>query len=194
MLVLNGCEIETRDGFLNATQMCAAGGKDFGQWFAASKIPVDMAVIEGTDCDALEDQRDEDEDSWIHPVLAVQLAEWIRPGFAMEVARWIYDERGTPAKAPAASDGVVDQSATHDVSDWSDPVVEVEFFTKYDEDITDKKRPSITTTGWISGGTNITTCHGITTGGTSTVFMGGNTLTVSGATITNGTTGCWISR
>ena len=112
-LELNGFMISARekDGFINATQMCKAGGKKFNHWkclestkelievlktemgipvsgkekhFAKAGIPA-LALIEskkgGNDRKNM--------GSWIHPDLAVQLAQWISPLFAIQVSRWV---------------------------------------------------------------------------------------------------------
>jgi hypothetical protein len=33
--------------------------------------------------------KNEERGSWIHPDLAVQLAQWISPSFAIQVSRWV---------------------------------------------------------------------------------------------------------
>jgi predicted GIY-YIG superfamily endonuclease len=95
-LILKGVTIQSResDGFINATQMCKAGGKLFKDWSRLSStndlmnelssnggiIPLDLIDVS---------VGGNHSGSWIHPDLAVQLAQWISPSFAIQVSRWI---------------------------------------------------------------------------------------------------------
>lgn len=97
-LELNGIAVVTReDGFVNATQLCKAGGKLFGDW---KRLDSTTALMEELASDtqipisALMDITKGGNDkkaqgSWIHPDLAVQLAQWISPVFAIKVSRYI---------------------------------------------------------------------------------------------------------
>ncbi len=99
-LRLNGVMIESRssDKFINATQMCKAGGKKFNDWY---KINTTKELIKTLNDDLnvnakifalkLIDKKvgGSHSGSWIHPDLAVQLAQWISPSFAIQVSRWI---------------------------------------------------------------------------------------------------------
>ncbi len=96
-LVLNGVNIISRDsdGFINATELCKAGNKKFNHWYELQTtkkiiteledeilntgIPVFKSVIS---------EKGKNGGSWIHPDLAVQLAQWISPQFAIKVSRW----------------------------------------------------------------------------------------------------------
>lgn len=98
-LVLNDIAIEARssDGYINATQLCKAGGKLFGHWFTLQTtkdlidalssdihIPISQLVV------VLKGNSSKfSQGSWIHPDLSVQLAQWISPQFAIRVSRWV---------------------------------------------------------------------------------------------------------
>jgi hypothetical protein len=103
-ITLNKIVIESRpsDNFINATQLCKLGGKSFHNWFrldATKKliraleddlslhirtpITIDI-VVEGSS-----------RGSWIHPDLAVQLAQWISPFLSIQVSRWIRELMNT---------------------------------------------------------------------------------------------------
>jgi hypothetical protein len=97
---LNGISVLSReDGFINATQLCKAGGKRFTNWYQLDgtkdlikelerhlsenaetviTVPKFIDIIKGKNAS-----------SWIHPDLAIQLAQWISPKFALQVSRWI---------------------------------------------------------------------------------------------------------
>jgi KilA-N domain len=86
-------EIRSEDGYVNATQMCKAGNKEFKHWvtlkstlelFTSAKENVDNPTLK-----LIESKQGRNGGSWIHPDLAVQLAQWISPSFAIQVSRWI---------------------------------------------------------------------------------------------------------
>lgn len=96
---LNNVTITSRhpDHYVNATELCQAGGKKFNHWVSLEStkdliralesdtgIPVSLLV---------ESKRGQtskfNQGSWIHPDLAIQLAQWISPSFALQVSRWI---------------------------------------------------------------------------------------------------------
>ena len=94
-LNLNGITVLAReeDGFVNATQLCKAGGKKFNDWkrLGSTSALVDVLKSE-TGIPAiklLEVNAGRHGGSWIHPDLAVQLAQWISPVFALQVSRWV---------------------------------------------------------------------------------------------------------
>ncbi len=113
-LRLNGVVIESRssDKFINATQMCKAGKKQFRDWYRLDSTKelikmLEQTLIVGYRTIKNINQNGERDDnlivsklvetkkgrynsgSWIHPDLAVQLAQWISPSFAIQVSRWI---------------------------------------------------------------------------------------------------------
>jgi hypothetical protein len=99
-LNLNGISIQSRnsDNYINATQICKAGGKKFNDWhrlentkvlietiYNMEKLKTGIPVLNIIDvkvggCKS---------GTWIHPDLAVQLAQWVSPHFAIQVSRWI---------------------------------------------------------------------------------------------------------
>lgn len=86
------------DGYINATAMCKAAGKewsnynqnastaDFLQALAGSLgIPRDQVVqpiLAGPN---------EARGTWVHPQVAIHLAQWLSPEFAVKVSEWVYD-------------------------------------------------------------------------------------------------------
>ena len=93
---LNGIMVLSRleDGYINATQLCKAGKKRFNHWNTLeSTKELIHALNVNTGIPALElidvKRGGNHSGSWIHPDLAVQLAQWISPVFALQVSRWI---------------------------------------------------------------------------------------------------------
>ena len=96
---LNGIMVLSRqeDGYINATQLCKAGKKLFADWKRLESTKELIHVLKadmGNPIMELIDVKKGGNDkrnqgSWIHPDLAVQLAQWISPVFALQVSRWI---------------------------------------------------------------------------------------------------------
>lgn len=106
----NGSVIDQRaaDGYINATAMCKAAGKQWGHYWEKESAqafidelsadigqPISIlvqsvkgGVIQGT---------------WIHPQVAIHLAQWLSPKFAVQVSKWVYDWlSGKGALTPSA--------------------------------------------------------------------------------------------
>jgi hypothetical protein len=99
-LALNNIVIESRksDNFINATQLCKAGGKKFNDWYrldSTKELKEELkrrfnAGIPAFKKSLVDIKKGRyNSGSWIHPDLAVQLAQWISPSFAIQVSRWI---------------------------------------------------------------------------------------------------------
>lgn len=82
------------DNYINATQLCQAGGKKFNHWFSleTTKHLINELNL-NTGIPALElveiNVGGNHTGSWIHPDIAIQLAQWISPSFALQVSKWI---------------------------------------------------------------------------------------------------------
>ena len=100
-LTLNNVIIISRleDNYINATQLCQAGGKKFNHWFSLDStkdIINELASEAGIPASQLVDTKkgnssEFNQGSWIHPQLAIQLAQWISPKFALQVSKWILE-------------------------------------------------------------------------------------------------------
>ena len=88
----------SKDGYVNATALCKAAGKLFGHYHAnqstadfvielssAIGIPITelIQVVSGGN-PALQG-------TWVHPQVAIHLAQWLSPAFAVNVTKWVYD-------------------------------------------------------------------------------------------------------
>lgn len=86
------------DGYVNATAMCKAAGKLYGHYRENKQtsaylgelstsigIPIDLlaqSIVTGPN---------ELRGTWVHPHVAVHLAQWLSPRFAVVVAQLVYD-------------------------------------------------------------------------------------------------------
>lgn len=84
------------DGYVNATAMCKAVGKQFSDYSrlkgtqdflkelsAATGIPVTQLI------QAVMGGIPELQGSWVHPDVAIHLGQWCSPKFAVAVSRWV---------------------------------------------------------------------------------------------------------
>jgi hypothetical protein len=98
-LILNNVVIisRTKDNYINATQLCHAGNKKFSHWISldsTNDIIKELESDAGIPASQLIDSKKGNssnfqQGSWIHPDLAIQLAQWISPKFALQVSKWI---------------------------------------------------------------------------------------------------------
>jgi hypothetical protein len=94
-LTFNGVVIVSRsDGFVDATELCRAGGKRFNHWYSLESTKQLVLVLKSKAgipaLDLIEINKGGNHiGSWIHPDLAIQLAQWISPSFALQVSEWI---------------------------------------------------------------------------------------------------------
>jgi len=98
-IMLGEIEIISRpkDGYINATQLCKAGSKEYSNWFKNSKTEEFLQELEGSllirrnvliqvNVDGLNENRC----TWVHPRVAIHIAQWISPKFAVIVTGWIH--------------------------------------------------------------------------------------------------------
>jgi hypothetical protein len=98
-ITLNNVVITSRpiDHYVNATQLCQAGGKKFSHWFSldtTKELINELSADAGIPASGLVETKRGGNDkskqgSWIHPDLSIQLAQWISPKFAIQVSKWI---------------------------------------------------------------------------------------------------------
>ena len=96
---LNGITVLSReDGFINATALCKAGGKQFNDWYRLEKTKLFLnALSSSTGCPVdilihiITNMKNELRGTWVHPRLAVNIAQWISPIFDVQVSGWVYE-------------------------------------------------------------------------------------------------------
>lgn len=91
------------DGFVNATAMCRANGRD---WFTYARSDRTKEYIEalraapqicGTELvQSISGGTPTEQGTWIHPRLAIDLARWLSPQFAVWMDGWFLEGIGQP--------------------------------------------------------------------------------------------------
>jgi len=85
------------DGYIDATAICKAGRKQFNDWKRLGTTKALIEVLESETgilasllIETYKGNTDKfTQGSWIHPDLAIQLAQWVSPKFAIQVSRWM---------------------------------------------------------------------------------------------------------
>lgn len=107
----NGSVIDQRsvDGYINATAMCAAAGKKISHYLEnkatasfLSELAIDAGIPASEIVQVIKGGNPELQGTWVHPQVAIHLAQWLSPSFAVKVSRWVYDwisGKGAPAPA-----------------------------------------------------------------------------------------------
>lgn len=91
-ITLNNIVITSRplDHYVNATQLCKAGGKKFSHWFSldtTKELINELSSDNGIPVSGLSDKSVHG--VWIHPDLSIQLAQWISTKFAIQISKWV---------------------------------------------------------------------------------------------------------
>lgn len=130
-------EQRVTDGFINATAMCVAHEKDVNDWFRlkgtfelfsvlAKDVGINLNTADSRDSVTAKlsatkygeiypglvflkrGSPDKGGGAWLHPDLAIQLAQWCSAAFAIQVSRWIR-EWMTTGQNPIASQADLDR-------------------------------------------------------------------------------------
>ncbi len=95
-LIINDNVIMSRetDKYINGTQLCKASNKKFNDWYRLDNTKELINTLStNTGIPALElvDKKigGNHSGTWLHPDLAIQLAQWINPNLALHVSKWI---------------------------------------------------------------------------------------------------------
>jgi hypothetical protein len=99
----NGYIIEHRDedGFINVTNLCKAGKKQFKHWKSIEKTKAFLRVLSlevGLSSSELiklgtgsKNIKNSEQCTWVHPQVAINIAQWISPTFDVKVSGWVYE-------------------------------------------------------------------------------------------------------
>lgn len=98
-LTLNNVNVTARspDHYVSATELCQAGEKQFSAWYrldSTKEVLSQLSSDTGIPVSLLVETKREhtsefEQGTWIHPDLAIQLAQWVSPAFALQVSRWV---------------------------------------------------------------------------------------------------------
>jgi len=95
----NGYIIESReeDGYIDVTNLCKAGKKEFKHWNSLGKTKAflhELASTVGIPTVELISQNtggNGDRHTWVHPQVAINIAQWISPQFDVKVSAWVLE-------------------------------------------------------------------------------------------------------
>jgi len=86
------------DGYINATAMCKAAGREWSGYRRLDNTEEFVTALEGS----LQIHRDllirsflvgpnEHRGTWVHPQIAIHLAQWLSADFAVLVSQWVFE-------------------------------------------------------------------------------------------------------
>lgn len=81
-------EYRSDDGYINVTNLCVAGEKEFDVWNNLEETKRYLQILSEYVTGML--IKIENDDIWVHPQVAVNIAQWISPYFEDMVSSWIY--------------------------------------------------------------------------------------------------------
>ena len=90
-------EYRHEDGYINVTGLCQATNKKISNWFQLDKTKAFIEVL-STNAGIPEFQLtyiSKGKKSWVHPQIAVNIAQWISPEFDVLVSKWVYEIMAT---------------------------------------------------------------------------------------------------
>ena len=90
--------LRSRDGYVNATAMCKAAGREFKHYnenratreFLA-ELSSEVGIPTSELIQSLSGGNPAIQGTWVHPQVAIHLAQWASARFAVQVTQWVYD-------------------------------------------------------------------------------------------------------
>jgi len=90
-------EYRHEDGYINVTNLCKAGGKQFKNWNSIMKTKAFLKVlsssvgISASELIKYKSGSNSERATWVHPQVAINIAQWISPEFDVKVSGWVYE-------------------------------------------------------------------------------------------------------
>ena len=101
-------EQRAQDGYINATAMCAAAGKRIAKYMEndgtqefLEELAADVRIRTSELVQMIRGGEPQLQGTWVHPQVAIHLAQWLSPKFAVQVSKWVHEwisGKGQPAK------------------------------------------------------------------------------------------------
>ena len=98
------------DGYINATAMCQAAGKKISHYSDTDgtkafikELSSDAGIPASELIQTIKGEEPHLQGTWVHPQVAIHMAQWLSPKFAVQVSKWVYDwmsGKHQPAKMP----------------------------------------------------------------------------------------------
>lgn len=124
--VWQGTAIQRReaDGFVNATAMCKANGREWYTYVRSARTQEYIAALKaapqicGTELvQSVSGGTPALQGTWVHPRLAVDLARWISPAFAVWMDGWFLESLSSPLQ-PARQSGITIAAKSPEDARW----------------------------------------------------------------------------
>lgn len=88
--------LRAKDGYANATAMCKTAGKLFADYYRLKttqaflqELSSDMGIPITELIQTFTGGRPENQGTWVHPDVAINLGQWLSPKFAVQISRWV---------------------------------------------------------------------------------------------------------
>lgn len=88
----------SRDGYINATAMCKAAGREWRRYRRLDSTREYIAALEAAtgirSSELIQTLTGGDprlQGTWVHPQVAINLAQWLSPEFAVQVSKWVFE-------------------------------------------------------------------------------------------------------
>lgn len=86
------------DGYINATALCKASGKNLADYLRLKttkefqeELSSDMGIPTSTLIQLVKGGTPQFQGTWVHPQVAIHLAQWASPKFAVLVSKWVFE-------------------------------------------------------------------------------------------------------
>jgi KilA-N domain len=87
-----------KDGYINATAMCQAAGRPWSRYWEtgpsrefAAELSSDLGISISELIQSVKGGDPSLQGTWVHPQVAIHLAQWCSPSFAVKVSQWVFD-------------------------------------------------------------------------------------------------------
>jgi hypothetical protein len=87
-----------KDGYINATAMCQSAGRPWSRYWElpaakafAAELSTDLGIPISTLIQSFKGGDVRTQGTWVHPQVAIHLAQWLSAKFAVQVSQWVFD-------------------------------------------------------------------------------------------------------
>ena len=90
-------EYRDEDGYINVSNLCKAGGKQFKAWNRLDKTKAFLQVLSSSvnintsELIKYKSGSIHERATWVHPQVAINISQWISPEFDVKVSGWVYE-------------------------------------------------------------------------------------------------------
>ena len=87
------------DGYINATRLCQQAGRRFPAYHRNAvtqaflkQLSIEVQICTSNLVQIIRGRGDAvQQGTWVHPQVAINLAQWLSPAFAVQVTKWVLD-------------------------------------------------------------------------------------------------------